>query len=468
MMKSVCMMLAAATLAGCSLTPEYQRPTAPVASQYPAYGTVQTASAVTADSGWREFYRDPLLQTLLAQALANNRDLRIAALNVEAVRARYRIQRADSLPTLAAQGDAAVQRTPGDLAAGGQSAIGRSYQVGGVMAWELDLFGRLRSLNQQALELYLAQDETRTAAQLALIAETANAYLALRADNELLALAQETLNSQLAAYELVDQSFRLGVVTELDHSQAEIGVRTAQRDLARYRRQVRQDNNALTLLIGQPLTPEVSAQLTQANSLPDGLLPEAIPAGLPAELLTRRPDIRAAEHQLRAANANIGAARAAFFPAISLTGFGGTASAGLDGLFSAGSGAWSFTPQISLPIFSGGALRAGLDLSEVQKRIEVARYEQVIQQGFRETADALAGRDTLDEQILAQTQLVAANQRAYSLSQQRFQQGVDNYLNVLDSQRSLYAAQQVLVETRLARLTNLVDLYRALGGGWRE
>jgi len=212
----------------------------------------------------------------------------------------------------------------------------------------------------------------------------------------------------------------------------------------------------------------MSSRLAQAGTLPDDLLPENIPAGLPADLLTRRPDIRAAEHQLRAANANIGAARAAFFPTLSLTGFGGTASAGLDGLFSAGSGAWSFVPQLSLPIFSGGSLRAGLDLAEVQKRIEVARYEQAIQQGFRETADALAGRDTLDEQIRAQTQLVAANQRAYSLSQQRFQQGVDNYLTVLDSQRSLYAAQQVLVDTRLARLTNLVDLYRALGGGWRE
>lgn len=332
----------------------------------------------------------------------------------------------------------------------------------------MDLFGRLRSLNQQALELYLAQDETRAAAQLALIAETANAYLSLRADSELLALAQETLGSQQAAFGLVEQSFQLGVATELDRSQAEVGVRTAQRDLAQYRRQVRQDTNALTLLVGQPLGSAMSSRLAQAGTLPDDLLPENIPAGLPADLLTRRPDIRAAEHQLRAANANIGAARAAFFPTLSLTGFGGTASAGLDGLFSAGSGAWSFVPQLSLPIFSGGSLRAGLDLAEVQKRIEVARYEQAIQQGFRETADALAGRDTLDEQIRAQTQLVAANQRAYSLSQQRFQQGVDNYLTVLDSQRSLYAAQQVLVDTRLARLTNLVDLYRALGGGWRE
>ncbi|AMH01442.1 multidrug transporter [Serratia liquefaciens] len=467
MIKLLAIMLATATLTGCSLTPDYQRPAAPVAPAYPDYGVAQvdgTAAAI----GWREFYRDPLLQTLITQALTNNRDLRIAALNVEAARASYRIQRADTLPTLAAQSSGSVQRTPGSLSAGGQSAVGRSYQVGGALSWELDLFGRLRSLNQQALELYLAQDETRAAAQLALIAETANAYLTLRADSELLALAQETLSSQQAAFGLVEQSFQLGVATELDRSQAEVGVRTAQRDLAQYRRQVRQDTNALTLLVGQPLGSAMSSRLAQAGTLPDDLLPETIPAGLPADLLTRRPDIRAAEHQLRAANANIGAARAAFFPTLSLTGFGGTASAGLDGLFSAGSGAWSFVPQLSLPIFSGGSLRAGLDLAEVQKRIEVARYEQAIQQGFRETADALAGRDTLDEQIRAQTQLVAANQRAYSLSQQRFQQGVDNYLTVLDSQRSLYAAQQVLVDTRLARLTNLVDLYRALGGGWRE
>lgn len=467
MIKLLAIMLTTAALTGCSLTPDYQRPDAPVAPAYPDYGVAQV-DGMAAAVGWREFYRDPQLQTLITQALANNRDLRIAALNVEAARASYRIQRADTLPTLAAQGSGSVQRTPGSLSTSGQSAVGRSYQVGGALSWELDLFGRLRSLNQQALELYLAQDETRAAAQLALIAETANAYLTLRADSELLALAQETLSSQQAAFGLVEQSFRLGVATELDRSQAEVGVRTAQRDLAQYRRQVRQDNNALTLLVGQPLDTETSARLAQANTLPDDLLPETIPAGLPADLLTRRPDIRAAEHQLRAANANIGAARAAFFPTLSLTGFGGTASAGLDGLFSAGSGAWSFAPQLSLPIFSGGSLRAGLDLAEVQKRIEVARYEQAIQQGFRETADALAGRDTLDEQIRAQTQLVAANQRAYSLSQQRFQQGVDNYLNVLDSQRSLYAAQQVLVDTRLARLTNLVDLYRALGGGWRE
>ncbi|CAI2789011.1 Outer membrane protein oprM precursor [Serratia grimesii] len=467
MMKSLGIMLAATTLAGCSLAPDYQRPVAPVAPLFPAYGTAQPGVAAS-DMGWREFYRDPLLQTLITQALTNNRDLRIAALNVEAARASYRIQRADLLPTLAAQGNGAVQRMPADLTANGQSTIGRSYRAEGAMSWELDLFGRLRNLNQQALEEYLAQDETRSAAQLALIAETASAYLTLRADNELLALAQETLTTQQAAYGLVEQSFRQGVATELDLSQAEVGVRTAQRDLAQYQRQVRQDNNALTLLVGQPLTPAITTQLKQANTLPDTLLPEVIPAGLPADLLIRRPDIRAAEHQLRAANASIGAARAAFFPSISLTGLGGTASTGLAGLFSAGSGAWSFTPQISLPIFSGGALRAGLDLAEVQKRIEVARYEQAIQQGFRETADALAGRDTLDTQIKAQTQLVAANQRAYNLSQQRFQQGVDNYLNVLDSQRSLYAAQQVLVDARLARLTNLVDLYRALGGGWRE
>ncbi|AQF81564.1 multidrug transporter [Bordetella pertussis] len=392
-MRTLLSLAVATALAGCSLAPTYERPQAPVDAAYPsgpAYGAPGQAAAgapAAADVGWRDFFGDPLLQELLALSLANNRDLRVAALNVEAAR----------------------------LNPSGQAGISRSYQVGASLStWELDLFGRIRSLSEQALQLYLAQDETRLATQLTLVAETANAYLTLRADQELLALTRQTLAAQQESYKLTRQSY------------------------------------------------------DQAVALPDGVVLADLPAGLPSDLLARRPDIRAAEHQLQAANASIGAARAAFFPRISLTGSAGTASASLGGLFDAGSGAWSFAPQISVPIFAGGALRASLDLAKIQKDIGIARYEQAIQSGFREVSDALAGRGTLQEQIRSQELLVQANQRAYDLSQQRYQQGIDNYLSVLDSQRSLYTAQQTLVETRLARLSNLIQLYKALGGGWSE
>ncbi|WP_144634627.1 AdeC/AdeK/OprM family multidrug efflux complex outer membrane factor [Bordetella genomosp. 13] len=473
--------LLAAALAGCSLAPSYERPAAPVDAAYPsgpAYGrpagqggaSVQAASVqAAADIGWRDFFRDPVLQKLISLALADNRDMRVAALNVEVARAQYRIQRADLLPAVGVAGTGDIQRAPADLSRTGQASISRTYQVGvATSAWELDLFGRIRSLSEQALQTYLAQDETRIATQLSLVSETANAYLALRADQELLGLTRDTYEAQKQSYDLTHQSFDLGVATDLDLSQAEIALRTAESNLSQYTRQVAQDRNALVLLIGQPLPADIVAQLDQLQRLPDDVLPVDLPAGAPSDLLTRRPDIRAAEHVLQGANANIGAARAAFFPSISLTGSAGTASASLGGLFDAGSGAWSFAPQITVPIFAGGSLLAGLDVARLQKRIEIANYEKAIQSGFREVSDALAGRGTLDEQIQAQRQLVDASQRAYKLSQQRFDLGIDNYLTVLDSQRSLYSAQQTLINTRLQRLSNLISLYKALGGGWTE
>ncbi|WP_175219662.1 AdeC/AdeK/OprM family multidrug efflux complex outer membrane factor, partial [Achromobacter deleyi] len=463
----------AAALAGCSLAPTYERPDAPVSSSYPTGPSYKADAAgtgvATADIGWRDFFTDPLLQQLIEQSLANNRDLRVAALNVEAARAQYRIQRADLLPSVGIAGKETAQRTPADLSASGQATTSHSYQVGAALSsWELDLFGRIRSLSDKALESYLALDETRTATQLTLIAEVANAYLTLRADQELLNLTRDTFKSQDDSYKLTKQSFDQGLSTALDLSQAEVSLRTAQSNLSQYTRQAAQDRNALVLLVGQPLSPDMTAALDNAVKLDDGMLPTALPAGLPSELLARRPDIRAAEHQLKGANANIGAARAAFFPTISLTGNAGTASASLGGLFDGGSGAWSFVPQITVPIFAGGSLLANLDLAKVQKNIQVAQYEKSIQTGFREVADALAGRGTLDEQIQAQQLLVSANQRAYDLSDQRFRQGIDDYLTVLDSQRSLYNAQQTLVNTRLTRLSNLVTLYKVLGGGWTE
>ncbi|WP_308024105.1 AdeC/AdeK/OprM family multidrug efflux complex outer membrane factor [Achromobacter insolitus] len=466
----------AAALAGCSLAPTYERPDAPIDAAYPtgpSYQAAQPADAggmVTADIGWRDFFgADPLLEKLIEQSLANNRDLRVAALNVEAARAQYRIQRADLMPSIGIAGQESAQRTPADLSASGRATTSHSYQVGAAMsAWELDLFGSIRSLSDKALESYLALDETRTATQLTLIAEVANAYLTLRADQELVGLTRDTLKSQQDSFKLTQQSYDQGLSTALDLSQAEVSLRTAERNLSQYTRQAAQDRNALVLLVGQPLSPELTAALDNAVMLDDAMLPTTLPAGLPSDLLARRPDIRAAEHQLKGANANIGAARAAFFPTISLTGSAGTASASLGGLFEGGSGAWSFVPQITVPIFAGGSLLAGLDLAKVQKNIQVAQYEKSIQTGFREVADALAGRGTLDEQIQAQRLLVAANQRAYDASDQRFRQGIDDYLSVLDSQRSLYSAQQALVDTRRARLSNLVTLYKVLGGGWTE
>ncbi|OZI35795.1 multidrug transporter [Bordetella genomosp. 1] len=471
--RSLLSLTLAAALAGCSLAPTYERPDAPIGAAYPtgpAYGQPSDPLAQSAaDLGWRDFFNDPLLQRVLELTLANNRDLRVAALNVEVARAQYRIQRADFLPGVGVGGTGTIQRTPGSLTQTGQSTISRTYQVGAsISSWELDLFGRIRSLTDQALETYLAQDETRTATQLSLIAETATAYFTLRADQELLSLTRDTLKAQQDSYDLTKQSYDGGVATELDLSQAEVSLRTAERNLSQYTRQAAQDLNALVLLMGQPLTPDLQAQLEAAKTLPDRVLIADLPAGVPSDLIERRPDIRAAEHTLRGANANIGAARAAFFPTISLTGSAGTASNSLGGLFDAGSGAWSFAPTISVPIFAGGSLVAALDVSKVRKRIEIAQYEKAIQTGFREVADGLAGRTTLEDQIRAQGLLVDASQRAYTLSEQRFREGIDNYLSVLDSQRSLYAAQQTMVETRLARLTNLVNLYKALGGGWTE
>lgn len=465
----------AAVLTGCAMAPMYERPVAPIDTAYPsgaAYvepAATKNAKAITADIGWRDFFRDPLLRQLIGISLKNNRDMRKAALNVEAARALYRIQRAEMLPNLGVSLSGASERVPVDLSLTGQSAVLRRYDVAGVtVAWELDLWGRIRSLSDRALASYLAVDETRITTQMSLVSEVANAYLTLRADQELLSLTSDTLATQKRSYDLTAQLVEAGNSTQLDLRRAEIALRTTEVDHAAYTRQAAKDRNALVLLLGQPLMPELSRQLDDAVALPDGIVPTDLPSGLPSELLTRRPDIRAAEQMLIGANANIGAARAAFFPTISLTGSAGTASASLDGLFDSGSRAWSFLPQITLPIFRGGELRASLDVAQVQKHIEIANYEKSIQAAFAEVADGLAGKRTLDEQIRSEQLLVAASQKAYELAEQRFQAGVDDNLNLLDAQRTLYGTQQTLVRTRLARLNNLIHLYKALGGGWTE
>jgi len=459
--------LAAITLSGCTLAPRYERPAAPVAGQYPsgeAYGAPAQTQIAPADLGWRDFFQDAYLQSLIETALGNNRDLRVAILNIEAARAQYRIQRSALLPTIDGIANQTAQGLPPALSQTGERSVSRQYNVGvGITAFELDLFGRLQSLKDQQLELYLATAQSRRSAQISLIAEVANTYLTLLADRELLQVTRDTLQNQQAAFDLIKRRFEEGVASEVDMHQAQTSVEIARSNLALYTRQLAQDQNALVLLLGAPLPaglPDIA--LSAQPPLSD------LPAGLPSELLQRRPDILAAEHALRASNANIGAARAAFFPSISLTASTGTASPTLAGLFDANTSAWSFTPQLSLPLFHGGANIANLDLAHALKNIDVARYEKTVQTAFRETADALAARGTLDDETAAQQRLVDASAASYRLADLRYRNGVDSYLNALVSQRSLYSAQQSLIVTRLAQMSNRVTLYKVLGGGWVE
>ncbi|MCE1116777.1 MULTISPECIES: efflux transporter outer membrane subunit [Pseudomonas] len=449
--------LAVGLMGGCSLIPDYQRPEAPVATEW--VGAPADAQALLP---WATFFQDAQLKALIGDALQHNRDLRVALLNIDKARAQYRIRRADLLPTIDASVAGNHTRTPADLAVDGRSGASHRYDAGvGFAAYEVDFFGRVRSLNQQALESYLQTLEAQRSAQIALVAEVANAYYQLQADLQSLALSEQTLHSQQQSYLTIRSSYQEDVATELDLSQAESTVRSAQARQARYRRLVAQDRNALVLLVGKPLA---TAQLDQAGL--DALeLGAALPAGLPSQVLTQRPDILAAEHALKAANANVGAARAAFFPSISLTASAGSASAQLGDLFAGGQGAWSFVPSINVPIFNWGRNQANLDVAKVQTSIEVANYQKAIQQAFREVSDGLVARGELDRQATAQGLLVKANAHSYALAQQRYETGVDTYLNSLDAQRNLFDSQQQLVDTRLVRSQNLIALYKALGGG---
>jgi multidrug efflux system outer membrane protein len=464
-LKSLAAMGVSAALAACTMAPRFEKPAAPIAAAFEQASS--DAGAVTASEiGWREFFPDPELQDLIARALHNNRDLRIATLNVEAARAQYRIRRADLVPAVDAQGQANNQRTPASLSQTGESTLNRTYSAGlGVSAFELDLFGRVRSLRRAALEDFFSVEANRVAAQLTLVSEVANAWLTLIADRELLKLAQGTRDSQQKSYDLTRLRFDQGVSSEIDLHRSETAWREAEVDIAAQTRRVAQDRNALALLVGEPLPAEVAGG---EHAIEAQTFSKELPVGLPSEVLTRRPDVVAAEHALRAANADIGAARAAFFPSISLTGFYGNASDDLSALFQSGHTSWSFTPQVRLPIFSGGANIASLNLAKVRKRIEVARYEQSIQVAFREVADALVARATLTDQLRAQEALTKASENSYRLADVRYRGGVDSYLGALIAQRDLYSAQRALIETRLAGASNLVRLYAALGGGWKD
>jgi len=453
-----------AFLTGCTLIPKYTKPEAPVPATWPsgpAYKETQAApgAPVVTDLKWRDFFTDERLQTIIETALNNNRDLRVASLNVERARALYRIQRAQLLPTVDAVGSGGKERIPADLSPTRSSYTAEYYSVSlGIFSWEIDFFGRIRSLKERALEEYFATEEARRSAQI-LVSEVASAYLTLAGDREALQLAQSTLETQQGAYDLIRRRYEKGIATALDLRQAQTQVDAARVDIARYTNRVAQDENALNLLVGSPvprdLLPEALSNVTP---------PKEISPGMSSEVLLHRPDILYAEHLLKASNANIGAARAAFFPRISLTTAIGTSSAELSGLFKAGSDVWNYSAQIVMPIFDARTWSA-LTVTKVDREIALAQYEKAIQAAFREVADALAVEGTVEDQLAAQQSLVNAIAETYRLSDLRYIKGVDSYLGVLDAQRSLRVAEQVLIVFRLARIANQVRLYAVLGGG---
>ena len=463
----LCLADAILGLAGCTTTlmPDYQRPAAPTPAAWPGApgsksAAFNTTAPASADLHWREFYSDANLQKIIAQALANNRDLRVASLTIEKTRSLYRIQRADLLPTVQAAGYGTRQEVFASGAAFEQKVDIEYYSVSlGFSSYELDFFGRIRSLKARALEQYLATAQARRSMQISLMAEVAGVYLNLAADQERLRLAHVTLDSQEETHELILRRFELGDSSELELHQAQTRVDAARVDIAKYTGQVAMDQNGLSLLVGA----QVPAELLPRELSPPAAFKD-ISAGLPSEVLQRRPDILMAENQLKAANANIGAARAAFFPSVTLSTSFGTMDDQLSGLFKPGSWIWNFTPQITLPIFDTGRNKANLNVARADRDICLAQYEKAIQTAFREVADALAQRGALLNQLEAQESLVEAATASYRLSDARYRNGIDGYMTVLDSQRALYAARQGLIAIRLARLANLVTLYKVLGG----
>jgi len=455
-------------MTGCAMAPTYNRPEMPVANQLPgAAGAAEITSAsatvpvVRADLGWRDFFVDSKLQAIIQTALSNNRDLRVSALNIASYQAQYRIQRAALFPEIDGTGSGTKQRT----FSGGNHVTLESYSATvGLSSYELDFFGRIRSLKDQALEQYLAMEETHRSAKISLVAEVAGAYLTWLTDKELLAITVDTQKTEEESYQLIEQRAKEGMATQLDLAQARTSLETAKANFAMYQRQVAQDINNLTLLTGAAL-PNLDRGTIGLN---EQMALASPPAHLSSATLLQRPDIQAAEHTLKGANAQIGAARAAFFPSISLTASAGKMSGDLSDLFDGNSGAWLFTPSISLPIFTAGRLKAELDVAEISKDISVANYELAIQSAFREVADALVAGETYDRQLVAQKANLTANQEYYTLAKERYQQGLDSFLTLLDAQRSLYTARQNYLTLQLSQLLNRISLYKVLGGGWKE
>ncbi len=454
---------------GCTMAPEYLRPTMPVADNMTGLKAGQSEPSIetqgkskVSELGWHNVFIDPLLQQLIETALTNNRDLRETVLNVEAYQAQYRIQRSALLPTITGDGYGVKQRT---LGAGGHTTSETYSLKVGTTAYELDLYGRVRNLKDQALDQYLAMQETQKSATISLVAQVAQAYLTWLTDRELLQISEDTRKNEEESYALVQQRSSAGIANELDLAQARTSLETVKANLALYRRQVALDLHYLSLLTGATLP---DTQSFGKKSLVDFAPLSGIPSTLSSTLLLERPDVMAAEHQLIGANANIGAARAAFFPTVSLTASAGVISSDLTDLFDGGSGSWLFSPTISLPIFTAGKLKAELDVAKIQKEIYVARYEKTIQSAFREVTDSLVARETYTDQARAQKANLKANEDYYSLARERYQQGVDSFLVLLDAQRSLYSSRQNYLSLNLAQLVNEVNLYKVLGGGWKE
>jgi multidrug efflux system outer membrane protein len=449
--------LCAALLAGCgALPPPYARPPLPVAAHYSMPASPPTAAGAPA---WRGYFATPALQALIEQALEHNRDLRLAALRVEQARAAYGVARGATLPALSSQAAGQRQRLPADLSLTGRPNVSGQYQAGlGVGAWELDFWGRLAGLREAALEEYLASDAARRAVTVALIAQVAEAYYEVREMDQRVALAQRTLATRQESYRIFDRRAAVGATSRLNLAQVATLLLQAQALSAQLQQERDGKRQALQLLVGAPLAPSTPLPDTPADTLP------ALAAGLPSALLERRADIIAAEHQLKAANANIGAARAAFFPQVSLTGSLGGASAELDRLFGAGSGAWSFAPAITLPLFDGGRRHAGLALAEARRASAVASYEKAIQGAFREVNDALSARAWLADQLAVAERAVRVQRERARLSQLRYDNGAAPFLDVLDAQRELLGAEQQLVQLRRLQLSAGVALYTALGG----
>lgn len=450
-------------LVGCSLAPTYTQPSLPTAAVYP--GTTDAGIEGTPHAGqlgWHEFFTDKRLQSLIALSLENNRDLRAATHRVEEARAMYRVQRADLVPNISAEGVGSRSRVPSDLSMTGSAVTSSQYRTDvGISAWELDFWGRVRSLTAAALESYLATEEARRAVLISLIAQVATTYVLERELDERLDIARYTIGIREESYRIARRRYEVGSASKLDAVQAETLLHQARSDLSILLRQRDQNRNALTLLVGEPIVYPEAAPL----SLIEQGFAREIPVGLPSDLLVNRPDVLAAEHRLKAANADIGAARAAFFPRIVLTGAYGAASAELSGLFGAGSSAWSFISSVTLPIFEGGRNLANLDAAKARHKQEVAHYERAIQTAFREVADALAERRWLAQQVMDQRAALTAQTERTRLAGLRYRSGAAPYLEVLDAERDRFVAEQALVQARRALLLSSVNLYTALGGG---
>ena len=463
-------MLITGVISGCSMAPRYHQPNVEMAETFPrANANNQHAGrVVAAELGWEDYFADQRLREIISLALNNNRDLRIAALNVEAVRAQYIISRADRLPALGASGNGGRSRVARDLSSlrnayGNQTSyIAESYNVGlGVTAFELDLFGRVKSLSDAALNQYFQQRQVRDSTQISLIASVAKAYFNERIAQAQMDLSSRVLRSRVESKRLTDLQFKAGVISQVEVDVAVSQIEAARADYAAAQQAREQAHNALTLLVGKPLPDNLSA----AAPLSRQFVNAELPVGLPSSILYQRPDVRAAEFALKSANANIGAARAAFFPRISLTGSIGSGSTDIGHLFNGPNRTWSFTPQITLPIFTWGQNKGNLDLATARKNIAVAQYEQTVQAAFRDVADALVARDALKQQYQAKLRGEHAQTNRYKLTQLRYKHGISSSLELLDAERDSYSAQQAVLQIQQTLLENRADIYKALGGG---